>query len=164
LDDGLGLDQVSGYALRLGIPGTYYFDHVTLTSPLNDDFEGEFPYGLITWGAGPQPALEGVMIPADSPDAVPGQMAENTVLKVDYDLIEWGGGFTQEMFYQQGVSTDWSNYQGISFWMNGGATGQDFAIEIFDNRNPDSVDNEDTAERAIQRLHPSHRLPTRRRA
>ena len=155
-DDGLGLNQVSGYAF--GFPAgagaqTAYLDDVTLTTlgvdPLIlDDFEVDELFqaqdsfdndiGFATWG--------------DTPDNVRLSLTEairsgqpSSALTVNYDISAWGG-FTH--VFNDGenwTSQNWREYNAIAFWFLGFNTGAEVQLEIFDNRNPDM--DGDTAER-----------------
>ncbi len=160
-DDGLGLDQVSGYAF--GFPAatgaqTAYLDDVRLVTlgvdPLAvDDFERDELFlsqdsfgnniGFVTWGdtAG---SVELRLTDAKRN----GQ--ELRALNVNYDIAAWGG-FTH--VFNDGenwTSRNWRDFNAISFWFLGSNTGQAVQFEIFDNRAAEL--NGDSAERWFTRF------------
>ena len=155
-NDGLGLNEVSGYAF--GFPAgvgaqTAYLDDVMLVplevEPLTvDDFEmdelflGQDSFanniGYVTWG--------------DTPGNVELRLTEatrsgeqSTALTVNYDIAAWGGFTHVFNDGEQWTSVDWQNYNAIGFWFLGNNTGSTVQFEIFDNRNPE-LDG-DSAER-----------------
>ena len=160
-DDGLGLNEVSGYAF--GFPAgtglqTAYLDDVELTTlgvdplPL-DDFEVDELFlsqdsfnnniGYVPWG--------------DEPGNVELSLTEairsgkpSTALNVNYDISAWGG-FTHVFNDSEiWISQNWREYNAIAFWFLGFNTGADIQLEIFDNRNPELTG--DTAERWFTRF------------
>ncbi len=160
-DDGLGLDQVSGYAF--GFPAgtgaqTAYLDDVRLVTlgldPLAvDDFERDELFlsqdsfgnniGFVTWGdtAG---SVELRLTDAKRN----GQ--ELRALNVNYDIAAWGGFTNVFSDGENWISQNWREFNAISFWFLGSNTGQAVQFEIFDNRNAD-LDG-DSAERWFSRF------------
>ena len=160
-DDGLGLDQVSGYAF--GFPAgtgaqTAYLDDVRLVTlgldPLAvDDFERDELFlsqdsfgnniGFVTWGdtAG---SVELRLTDAKRN----GQ--ELRALNVNYDIAAWGGFTNVFSDGENWISQNWREYNAISFWFLGSNTGQAVQFEIFDNRNA-NLDG-DSAERWFSRF------------
>ncbi len=155
-NDGLGLNEVSGYAF--GFPAgvgaqTAYLDDVMLlpleVEPLTiDDFEMDELFlgqdgfanniGYVTWG--------------DTPGNVELRLTEatrsgeqSTALTVNYDIAAWGGFTHVFNDGEQWTSVNWQDYNAIGFWFLGNNTGSTVQFEIFDNRNPE-LDG-DSAER-----------------
>ncbi len=155
-DDGLGLNEVSGYAFAFPAgtgAKTAYLDDVALITlgvdPLMlDDFELESLFlgqdsfnnniGYAPWG--------------DTAGNVELRLTEatrggeqSTALTINYDISAWGG-FTH--VFNDGevwTSQNWRDYNAIAFWFLGFNTGAEVQLEIFDNRNPDM--DGDSAER-----------------
>ena len=160
-NDGLGLNEVSGYAF--GFPAgagaqTAYLDDVQLVTlgvdpQVIDDFEmDELPLaqdsdnnniGYVSWG--------------DSGGNVELSLTQATrsgeqsmALTVNYDIAAWGG-FTH--VFNDGaewIGQNWRDYNAIAFWFLGFNTGAEVQLEIFDNRNPDLAG--DSAERFFARF------------
>jgi beta-glucosidase len=99
--------------------------------------------GFVAWGDTPNVQLE--LVPADSDLALPEQDGDNTVLQASYDVGAFGGFSYVPMMDDRWAAWDWSDYDGISFWLYGNNTGGTVQVEIFDNRNPEL--NSDSAER-----------------
>ena len=160
-DDGLSLDEVSGYAF--GFPAGVgaqraFLDDVRLVTlgvdPLAvDDFEMDELFlaqdsfgndiGFAPWGdtAG---SVELRLTDAKRN----GQ--ETKALNVNYDIAAWGG-FTH--VFNDGenwTSRNWREFNAISFWFLGSNTGQAVQFEIFDNRDPNR--DGDSAERWFARF------------
>ncbi len=73
----------------------------------------------------------------------------NTTLQIDLDVTGWAG-FTdlrQDPRTGAWLAQDWSDFQGLSFWMYGRGTGTKLFVDVLDNRNPCSV--VDDAERYV---------------
>ncbi len=122
--------------------------------PLVDDFEaglpagqdGAIPIGFYTF-ASPNSTVAISTTDADPAATVPGQGAGNHVLKLDLNVVAWGGvvhGF-ENAGATAWVTQDWSAYAGISFYLYGTGTGTDLFLDVLDNRNPGST--KDDAER-----------------
>jgi len=160
-NDGLGLNEVSGYAF--GMPGgagaqVAYLDNVTVV-PLDvepvviDDFEVEALFqgqdeagngiGHIPWGdtAG--------NVELNLIDAARGS-DDTRALAVNYDVATFGG--FSHVFTDGTTRTpqDWTGHNAISFWVLGSNTGAEVQFEIFDNLNPDVPG--DSAERWFYRF------------
>ncbi len=109
--------------------------------------------GFATWGSERSPdnvLLSTVSVPDSDPLAIPGQSGSKSLLKMDYNILSWGG-FTHAL--ENGndwVSQDWSRYDGVSFWLYGNNTGGIIQTEIFDNQSLGSTG--DSAERYYYRL------------
>lgn len=158
-NDGLGLDEVSGYAIGLPVgTAVMYLDDVELITlevqpVVIDDFEidalttsqDDFGnnLGYVTW--------------ADTQDRVELRLVEavranetTQALVVDYD-IETFGGFSH--IFTDGTNwttQDWTQHNAMSFLYMGSNTGAEVQFEIFDNRNPDQ--DGDSAERWVYRF------------
>ncbi len=81
------------------------------------------------------------------PAAVPGITGQNRVLQLDVNINQWGG-FSHAFADQElrtWVSQDWRAYKGLSFWLYGNNSGTSLFVDLIENRNPESV--EDDAER-----------------
>ena len=159
--DGLGLNQVSGYAFGLPAgagPQTTYLDDVRLVTlgvdPLTvDDFEMDEllqaqdsfgnNIGFVTWGdTGGNVELR-LFEATRSGD-------QTTALTIDYEIAAWGG-FTH--VFNDGenwIAQNWRAYNAISFWFLGSNTGAEIQLEIFDNRDPNRDGN--SAERWFYRF------------
>ncbi|MDM8530345.1 CIA30 family protein [Anaerolineales bacterium HSG25] len=128
-DDGFGLDKVHGYAMRLPSAGTYYMDDVivydtecpgsdgdgggTEVVVSIDDFQSGVSEEIFGWSGGTMPTFESIQM--DVPGLPSGT---NNVLKIDYDISNYGGithGFAE--------TQDWTKYEGIKFWFKGTGSG-----------------------------------------
>ena len=154
-NDGFGLTEVHGWAfgsLASGGAHTYYLDDVSLVKRVDviDDFETGLPYGhdannipigFITWSDGSPVAITTTLVTDRDPLAMPCQVGDNNLYKVDLDIASWGG--TTHAFENAAVDTwvsqDWSTYEGISFWLYGQNTGNTLMLELKDNRKPGST-------------------------
>jgi len=89
---------------------------------LVDDFEGAHPF-IYQEGA---VELSITTLMASDATAVPGQMAYEDVLTVEYDgAASFGRVFSQ--------GQDWSAYEGLSFWFYGQNSGETFTFQLRDN-------------------------------
>jgi len=157
-NDGLGLNEVSGYAF--GLPAgagayTAYLDNVMVVFLENepimvDDFAMDEIFlaqdgagndiGHVTWGDGVELNLIEALRSGDDVSA----------LAVTYDISGFGG-FSH--IFNDGAEhapQDWSAYNAISFWFLGSGTGEEIQVEIFDNLNPEAAG--DSAERWFYRF------------
>jgi beta-glucanase (GH16 family) len=82
-----------------------------------------------------------ISVPDTDPLARPGQSGDNGVLKVDFDVSDFGG-FGQA--FEVAGPQDWSAYESFNFWFYGSGSGLTYQAEISDNR---SDPNTDTSER-----------------
>ncbi len=160
-NDGKTLTQVHGWAFgSLGTGGAQmlYLDNVALLErvALIDGFEGGLPtgkdannnsIGFVTWGS-EAPSISTPAVPDSDALALPCQIGNNHLLRVDYAITGWGGGFSHA-FENAAVSAwksqDWSTYEGLSLWVYGANTGDNFRLDLFDNRAPGATG--DSAER-----------------
>ncbi|MBE0638103.1 MAG: hypothetical protein IH598_06275, partial [Bacteroidales bacterium] len=122
----------------------------TLSSVI-DDFEDGLPAGIdgdgmlvgfLTWGDnGTTVTITTTSVPDTDPLALPGQSGDNNLLKLDANIISYGG--LTHAFENEDVNTwitqDWTSYDGIAFWLYGQNTGNDLYFEVQDNRNPGST-------------------------
>lgn len=118
-----------------------------------DDFESGLPsgtdgdglgIGFITWGdfwSGTTVNISDPQVEDTDPLALPGQVGPNHLLQLDVDVVDWGGvthAFENEAL-DTWITQDWSNYEGVSFWLYGHNTGATLFFEVQDNRNPGST-------------------------
>ena len=75
-----------------------------------------------------------------APLAQPGQVGDNGVAQVTFDVTAGFGGMGADFTSTTGPQ-DWSKFSGVSFWFYGTNSGQAFQFEIFDN-GPDSANAE----------------------
>ena len=159
-DDGLGLNEVSGYAF--GFPAgtgaqTAYLDNVALVIDIEplmiNDFEVEELFvtqdefgnnvGIVPWGD-----TEGNVELRLTDAARSG--SDTRALTIEYDIAAWGGFSVVHTDGENWIGEDWTDYNTMSFWFLGSNTGQEIQVEIFDNRNPDMTG--DSAERWFYRF------------
>lgn len=126
----------------------------TEPTALIDDFESGLPsgtdsngipVGFVTFN---DPNSTVAILTTDAPPApVPGTPEPNAVLQMDLNVVSYAGfvhNFENDTV-DTWVSQDWSDYEGISFWLYGNNSGTDMFIDVLDNRNPGSTT--DDAER-----------------
>ncbi|MDH3302314.1 MAG: family 16 glycosylhydrolase [Acidimicrobiia bacterium] len=154
-DDGLTLTEVWAWAIVLPLgTDTVYFDDVRLDNPIIDDFESGLPSGVDGDGVPVgfytfQDAASTVALSTTNtpPAPVPGSVAGNNVMQLDLDVTAFAGfihGFTNDAI-DAWVPQDWSDSEGLAFWLYGNGSGTSMFIDILDNRNPGSTG--DDAER-----------------
>lgn len=106
------------------------------------DFEGPAtPAEFFTFAGGSTVNATAIAVADSDPLARPGQSGDNGVLRVDYNVFDFGG-FGQS--FQVAGPQDWSNYTSFDFWFYGTGSGLTYQAEISDNR---SDPNLDTSER-----------------
>jgi beta-glucosidase len=94
------------------------------------DFEGGLPGGWFTFNGGASSVAASIETKTDvDPLALPGQVGDNDVLRVDFTIGDFGG-FGDDF---GGTSQDWSGYDAFGFWFNGTGSGLSYQAEIFDN-------------------------------
>ena len=166
-NDGLTLTEMHGYAfgafgsVPMGAQANY-IDQFALVVRVTtvDDYElTTLPAGMdgsasIGWFTFNAPAASAGItltqtITDSPPEPVPGQDTPNTVLQIDTTVNtgEWAGFV--HAFANEATDTwtpqDWSDYEGVCFWLYGNNTGGTLFLDILDNRNPGSTG--DDAER-----------------
>ena len=99
------------------------------------------PPEFFTFFGGSTVAATPLNIGAGDPLARPGQTGTNGVLRVDYNVFDFGG---LGQAFQTAGPQDWSNYTSFDFWFYGTGSGLAYQAEISDNR---SDPNSDTSER-----------------
>jgi beta-glucanase (GH16 family) len=114
--------------------------------PSGADADGA-PLGFYTFqGAGSSVAISTQATPSPAP-TLPAVGDPNNVMTMDVNVTSFAGYI--HAFENDAVDTwvtqDWSRAEGISFWMYGQGSGTQLFIDILDNRNPGST--EDDAER-----------------
>jgi hypothetical protein len=113
--------------------------------PTTATFEGGTPAGFFVFNGGGSTVTTTVQTVGDAaPLARPGQVGDNGVLLVTFNVVDFGGFGVDFAASGSTGPQDWSGTDGFGFWFHGAATGLVYQAEIFDNRsNPAS----DTAER-----------------
>jgi beta-glucanase (GH16 family) len=113
--------------------------------PTTATFEGQVPAGFFVFNGGASTVSTMVQtVAAGAPLARPGQVGDNGVLLVSFNVVDFGGFGVDFAATGSTGPQDWSGTDGFGFWFHGAATGLVYQAEIFDNRsNPSS----DTAER-----------------
>lgn len=102
--------------------------------------------GFVPWGGN----ITIDVVAAEGDIALPDQEGENTVMVVDYEVINFGGFthvFTDEAEW---TTEDWTDFTTFEFWLYGANSGAEIQVEIFDNRAEGSTG--DTAERWYYRV------------
>ena len=94
------------------------------------DFEGGAPSTFFVYNGGGSGVGFGVetIAPGD-PFERPGQVGDNDILSVGFNVTDFGG-FGDDF---GATSQDWSAFNGIRFWLYGTNSGAEFQIEIFDD-------------------------------
>lgn len=93
------------------------------------DFEGGAPSTFFAYNGGGSGVGFGVETLTDSdPAALPGQVGDNNVLSVGFNVTDFGG-FGDNF---GATSQDWSAFDGFSFWFYGTNSGAEFQVELFD--------------------------------
>lgn len=125
---------------------------------LVDDFENGLPSGVDgnglnigfeTFSDGSPVSIATTNTP---PAALPGSDAGNNVMALTGNVGAFAG-FTHKFentAVDAWVPQDWSQFEGISFWLYGQNSGADLFVDILDNRNPGSTT--DDAERFVANL------------
>jgi beta-glucanase (GH16 family) len=154
-DDGLTLTEMWGWALVLPVgTGALAVDDVGALDHVIDAFETGLPagtdphgvpLGFFTFqGDSSSAALATTPTP---PAILPAVGTPNTVLQVDLDVTSFAG-FVHN-FSDTPPTTwtpqDWIRYEGFAFWLYGTGSGATLFVDILDNRNPGST--QDDAER-----------------
>ncbi len=160
-NDGFTLEEINGYAFggfgSQPMDATYYIDEVRLIQIIDTvaDFSGDLPSGADADGnpvgyygvAGGGGAID--YMTATTPVAIPGFDDTNAALQLDMTLPSNAFAVAVNAFGNEAMDAwtpqDWSNYEGICFWVYGNNTGGILFVDILDNRNPDSTT--DDAER-----------------
>lgn len=104
-------------------------------------FETGFPDGWYVFQGASTVTPTALVASAATSLARPAQTGDNAVLKVDFNIADFGGlgaGFVS------GGPRYWANTDGISFWFRGTGSGLVYQFEISDNR---SDPGKDTSER-----------------
>ncbi len=109
-----------------------------LALPVVDDFEAGLPGGWFQYGDYGAGTAIATNVVADA--TVPGAVAGNHVMEINYTSAGWGGGTGRNL-----NSEDWSAYEGFAFWFRGLDSGATFRVILSDNMNPALPG--DTAER-----------------
>ncbi len=82
----------------------------------------------------------------DLPAPVPGSADGNTALRENLTVVQGGySGFIYKFPNETldgWVTQDWQSFTGISFWLYGNNSGGVVFIDILDNRNPDSTEDD----------------------
>lgn len=135
----------------------WVFDAQAESDTVIDDFEsgiapggscpaGGLPLNFCTFsGAGSSVTLSNPTTPP-APE-LPAVGTPNSVLQMDVEVTSFAGfihGFTNDAG-DAWIPQDWSTREGFSFWMYGSNSGTAMFVDILDNRNPGSTD--DDAER-----------------
>ena len=154
-DDGLTLTEMWGWSLVLPLgTGAPAVDDVGPIDHVIDAFENGLPsgtdphgvpLGFFTFqGASSSAALATTTTP---PAILPAVGTPNTVLQADLDVTSFAG-FVHN-FSDAPPTTwtpqDWIRYEGFAFWLYGTGSGATLFVDILDNRNPGST--QDDAER-----------------
>lgn len=154
-DDGLTLKEMWGWALILPVgTASLAVDDVGAIDHVIDAFETGLPtgtdphgvpLGFFTFqGASSSVALATTTTP---PAILPAVGTPNTVLQADLDVTSFAG-FVHN-FSDAPPTTwtpqDWIRYEGFAFWLYGTGSGATLFVDILDNRNPGST--QDDAER-----------------
>ena len=121
---------------------------------LVDDFENGLPYGMdannieVGFVTFKDPnSTVAISTTATPPASVPGIADPNSVLQMDVNVVSYAGFVHnfENATADTWVSQDWSDYEGISFWLYGNNSGTTMFVDVLDNRNPSSI--KDDAER-----------------
>ncbi len=148
----LDLATVWGYVFPINSGNdTVKFDDIALyeTSPppppvtVLADFEGGLPGTYFSYNGNGAGVGYGVETIADTGAlARPGQVGDNNILSVGFDVPAGGFGGFGENF--GATSQDWSAFDGFSFWFHGTGGGATFQAEIFDDgANADAAERYD---------------------
>ncbi len=145
-------DEVILYKVSSGeVPGTTTVDNFEVdTLPKGKD--GTMDVGFSPWSGATMPILSVVTVAKTDPLARPEQAATNKILKVEYDISNYGG-FTHAFENETAtkwISKDWTAYKGLSFWFYGANSGGQVQVDLFDNR--DETATADSAERWYYRF------------
>ncbi|MFZ6027829.1 MAG: carbohydrate binding domain-containing protein [Chloroflexota bacterium] len=151
-NDGFTLTQMWGYnmAFAAGVSGSIYIDQVKVIKfNIIDDFESGLPpnNGGATPPNGWIPYTGGgsIITTTAISSSLPGQPI-NTAAAITYTITGGGwGGVSRTL----PASQDWSDYDGIGFWLYGTNSGRTLEIQVFDNRSNNSID---TSERFVAPL------------
>ncbi len=103
------------------------------------DFEGGVPAGWFTFAGGSSVTTSTAVVGDGDALARPGQVGDNELLTLTYDVSDFGG-FGQDLNLAAGGPQDWSSTAGFSFWFNGTGSGLAYQAEISDNRSNPATD------------------------
>ncbi len=103
------------------------------------DFEGGVPEAWFTFAGGSSVATSTVVVGDADALARPGQVGDNEILELTYDVSDFGG-FGQDVNLANGGPQDWSSTAGFSFWFHGTGSGLAYQAEISDNRSDPATD------------------------
>ncbi len=140
LGDSLALGKMWGYSILLpgGASGSFLMDEVSVTGyGTMYDFESGIPSGFVgfadSWDGSGSSTTLGLAIDTSSLPSIPAQDGTQ-VAKVTYSIAAsggWGGGPGYGgVSHDFGATQSWYNFQGLSFWYNGGNTGAAMRIEL----------------------------------
>lgn len=112
-----------------------------------DDFESDafhvtLPYGVeLGYVAFGDEKTDSRITVTDRHPPRPGESAGNHVLELSLDVSDWGG-FARSWTNaarDEWLPMDWRDFDGVSFWLYGNATGTNMTVHIMDNRSPCSL-------------------------
>lgn len=102
------------------------------------DFEGQTaPPEFFVFAGGSSVTTTPITVTDSDTLARPGQIGDNDVLEVDYNIFDFGG-FGQA--FQIAGAQDWSNYTSFDFWFYGTGSGLTYQAEISENRSDPGLD------------------------
>ncbi|MEM7111448.1 MAG: carbohydrate binding domain-containing protein [Chloroflexota bacterium] len=129
-----------------GSADTLLIDDFETGLPVGQD-ENNVPVGYYSWRH-PSASIS-ISTTDDLPEPIPDTTDENQALRKRLNVDEGeSAGFTHNFTNEaadEWLNQDWQAYDGISFWLYGNNSGNVFFVDILDNRNPGST--EDDAER-----------------
>ncbi|MCB0008935.1 MAG: hypothetical protein KDE04_20855, partial [Anaerolineales bacterium] len=111
--------------------------------PSGTDGDGN-PIGFFTFSDG---SPIGIGLTDAPPAPVPGSNSGNNVLAMTGNVASFAGFIHafENLAVDSWVPQDWSAYEGLSFWLYGHNSGTTLFVDVIDNRNPGST--QDDAER-----------------
>ena len=121
---------------------------------LVDNFDNGLPYGMdannieVGFVTFKDPnSTVAISTTATPPSPVPNVADPNSVLQMDVSVVSYAGFVHnfENAAADTWVSQDWSEYEGISFWLYGNNSGTTMFVDVLDNRNPSATT--DDAER-----------------
>ncbi len=101
------------------------------------DFESGVPDGWFTFAGASAVAASTQTVADTDPLAKPGQVGDDGILAVDYNVTDFGG-FGQS--FEGPGPQDWSSYASFDFWFYGTGGGLTYQAEISDNRSNPATD------------------------
>jgi beta-glucanase (GH16 family) len=102
------------------------------------DFEDGAPPGFFVFSGGASSVATTPMTVADdAEDARPGQVGDNGVLEVQYDVGDFGG-FGQS--FEEDGPQRWVATEGFRLWFNGSASGATYTVELSGARSDPATD------------------------